>query len=51
MHHFKELGFDEDLPITDLIFSKLLMLPINLSISNDEVKYICDLIIKFYKKK
>tara|TARA_Y100000992_G_C21269839_1_gene496048 strand:+ start:1021 stop:2130 length:1110 start_codon:yes stop_codon:yes gene_type:complete len=51
VHHFKELGFDEDLPITDLIFSKLLMLPINLSINNDEVEYICDLIIKFYKEK
>lgn len=51
VHHFKDLGFKEDLPFTDLIFSKLLMLPINLSVSNDDIQYICDLVVDFYKEK
>ena len=49
IHQFKALGFKDHLPITDLMFSKLLMLPLNLTISNKDVDYICSLIKKFYK--
>ncbi|MBW3041839.1 DegT/DnrJ/EryC1/StrS family aminotransferase [Prochlorococcus marinus] len=49
IHQFKELGFDLNLPNTELFFKKCLMLPINLFISDNDVNYVCDSIIKFYK--
>lgn len=34
---------------TELLFNRCFMLPINTSVTNDEVDYICDKIEKFYK--
>ena len=44
-----ELGATHSLPYTDQLFTKMLMLPINTSISNDDIHYICEKIIRFYK--
>ena len=41
---------EKNLPITDQIFSEILMLPLNLFISEDDVKYIIDKIKDFYVK-
>lgn len=38
------------LPFSDAEFSKLLMLPMNLTITNDEVRYVADCIKKFYEE-
>tara|TARA_Y100000588_G_C14280386_1_gene936819 strand:+ start:9818 stop:10933 length:1116 start_codon:yes stop_codon:yes gene_type:complete len=48
VHQFKKLGFNMDLPKTDMLFESLIMLPLNLSISDSDVEYICSLIKKFY---
>lgn len=48
VHHFRELGFDVTLPYTDQIFSRCLMLPMNSSLSNDDITYVCDCIWEFY---
>lgn len=42
VHHLKVLGFARNLPYTDALFTRLLMLPINMSLSDDDVHYVCD---------
>lgn len=49
IHHFKNLGFNKSLPYTDGLFTRLLLIPMNMSLSNDNVHYICDCIIDFYR--
>lgn len=50
IHHFRELGFDQELPKADKFFSKCLMLPMNTFISNDDVQYVIEKINSFYSK-
>ena len=49
VHHFNKLGFDQQLPRTDDLFSKMLMLPLTHMTSDEEVIYVCEEINKFYK--
>jgi len=50
IHQFERLGLNHfDLPQTDKYFENCLMLPMNLFISNDDVKYVSQKIIEFYK--
>lgn len=48
VHHFKKLGFNRSLPYTDSLFTRLLLIPMNMSLSNENVHYICDCIRDFY---
>tara|TARA_B100002019_G_scaffold240306_1_gene215957 strand:+ start:12041 stop:13141 length:1101 start_codon:yes stop_codon:yes gene_type:complete len=48
IHHFTSLGFNQSLPYTDKLFERILMLPFNLSLTDDEIDYICDRIASFY---
>ena len=52
IHHFKELGYGKekfnDLYRTDEFFDSCLMLPMNMSLTNDDVDYIIENIRKFY---
>lgn len=50
VHKFRNLGFNQELPKTDFLFERLIMLPINLSVSDDEIDYICSKINDFYSK-
>lgn len=50
VHQFKKLGFQVSLPFTEDLFKKLLMLPMNTFLSNDEIFYISDSIREFYSK-
>jgi len=50
VHQFKELGFNEHLPKTEAFFKKCLMLPMNVSLSYDDINYIIDAVRSFYKK-
>jgi dTDP-4-amino-4,6-dideoxygalactose transaminase len=50
IHQFKGIGIDKHLPITDKIFSEILMLPLNLFITEDDVKYVIENIKNFYSK-
>ena len=50
VHSIISFGFSgEGLPYTEQMFKKCLMIPMNTSLTNKEVKYVCDVIIKFYK--
>ena len=49
IHRYRQLGFTRSLPDTDRLFERLLMLPMNMTVSDDEVDYICDCIAGFYE--
>ena len=48
IHHLKALGFTQHLPYTDRLFTRLLLLPMNMSLRNDHIEYVCDNIRGFY---
>jgi dTDP-4-amino-4,6-dideoxygalactose transaminase len=48
VHKFKALGFNVSLPVTERIFERCLMLPMNMMVTDDEVGYIAELIRDFY---
>jgi dTDP-4-amino-4,6-dideoxygalactose transaminase len=48
VHQLRALGFTQHLPYTDWLFTRLLMLPMNMSLSDDDVHYVCDNIRSFY---
>ena len=50
VHRLSGLGFENvSLPLTEAIFERCFMLPMNTSLTNDEVDYICDVIRGFYE--
>lgn len=48
IHQFKELMLNDDVPYTDGMTKKFMLLPLNTSLSDDDVHYICDVVRKFY---
>ena len=50
VHQFKKLGFSQTLPFTESLMSRMLMLPINMSITNSEVEYVSGKVREFYGK-
>ncbi|MGD0898077.1 MAG: DegT/DnrJ/EryC1/StrS family aminotransferase [Thermoguttaceae bacterium] len=48
VHQFPKLGFTQRLPATDELFTRLLMLPMNTSLADEDVNYVCDCIVAFY---
>lgn len=49
VHQFKALGMDVRLPRTELLFERCLMLPLNLTLTDDDVAYVSQAISAFYK--
>jgi dTDP-4-amino-4,6-dideoxygalactose transaminase len=47
-HQLTALGFTQRLPKTDRLFERLLMLPMNMSLADDDVFYGCDQVRAFY---
>lgn len=51
VHQCSELGFEGvKLPMTDRFFTRCMMLPMNTTLSDEDVNYICDTIHSFYGK-
>ncbi len=48
IHQFEALGLNSDLPITEQVTERFLLLPMNTSLSNDDVEFICEKILSFY---
>lgn len=48
VHQLKALGFAQKLPYTDGLFKRMLMLPMNMSLEDADVHYVCDQIRSFY---
>ena len=49
IHQFRNLGFNQHLPNTDKFFKRCIMLPMNNFISNNDIEYICEKVLKFYR--
>ncbi len=49
VHQFRKLGFTQKLPFTENLFKRMLMLPMNMSLTDDDVRYVCDIIEEFYR--
>lgn len=50
VHQYKKLDFPQQLPFTEQLFEKMVMLPINTSLSDDDVRYVAQSIVEFYEK-
>jgi dTDP-4-amino-4,6-dideoxygalactose transaminase len=48
VHQFKALGFTANLPATERLFERCLMLPLNMTVTDEEVRYISRAIRDFY---
>lgn len=51
VHQFRKLGFTRELPATDRFFTRCLMLPMNMSLADDDVHYVCDRLLEFYQTR
>ena len=51
IHKFTNLGFTQDCPRTDHFFEHCIMLPMNIFISDDDVRYVSSLVREFYGYK
>ena len=51
VHQLKPLGFSQQLPYTEALFERMLMLPLNTSLGDEDVEYICDRIRGFYQNR
>lgn len=49
VHQWPALGFTQRLPFTDALFERLLLLPMNLSLTDNEIHEVCDAIEDFYR--
>ena len=50
VHQFKKLGFTQSLPFTEKLFTKMLMIPMNMSLTDEDIHYVSDCIVDFYQK-
>ena len=49
VHQWERLGFNVRLPRTERLFTRVLMLPMNLSLTDSDVESVCENIIAFYR--
>lgn len=49
VHQWPALGFPQRLPFTEALFERLLLLPMNLSLTDGQVHQVCDAINDFYR--
>jgi dTDP-4-amino-4,6-dideoxygalactose transaminase len=50
VHQCTALGFKQHLPYTDYLFTRMLMLPIHMTLQDDDVVYVAERIRRFYGK-
>ena len=48
IHQFEALGLNNELPYTDAMTKRFMLLPMHQMLSDDDVNYICDQILEFY---
>jgi dTDP-4-amino-4,6-dideoxygalactose transaminase len=50
VHQWARLGFETCLPVTERLFERVLLLPLNLSLTDHDVHHICNAIEDFYRR-
>ncbi len=51
VHQWEGLGFRVRLSYTESLFERILLLPLNLSLTDDDVHVVCDAILDFYRNE
>lgn len=51
LHQFPKLNLNHDLPLTETLTKRFMLLPMNTSLADDDVHYICDQISSFYSAR
>jgi dTDP-4-amino-4,6-dideoxygalactose transaminase len=51
VHQMKALGFTQKLEKTDRLFERMLMLPLNMTVTDEDVEYVCEVVRAFYGYK
>jgi dTDP-4-amino-4,6-dideoxygalactose transaminase len=49
VHQWEKLGFTEKLPFTEKLFERMLLLPLNMFLTDDDVNLVSDVIHAFYR--
>jgi dTDP-4-amino-4,6-dideoxygalactose transaminase len=49
VHQWDKLGLKVSLPATEKFFTRCLLIPMNMTVNNDNIDYICDTIKSFYQ--
>ena len=49
LHQFPKLGLRADCPYTETMTARFMLLPMNMTVTDEDVAYICDKIEEFYK--
>jgi dTDP-4-amino-4,6-dideoxygalactose transaminase len=49
VHQWEKLGFAEKLPFTEKLFERVLLLPLNMFLADEDVNQVCDAIHDFYR--
>jgi dTDP-4-amino-4,6-dideoxygalactose transaminase len=49
VHQWPHLGLRAALPFTDALFERVLLLPLNLSLADDDIQQVCDALCDFYR--
>ena len=49
VHQFPRLGIEQELPVTEAMMARSMLLPMNTSVTDDEVDYVCEQIRAFYR--
>jgi dTDP-4-amino-4,6-dideoxygalactose transaminase len=50
VHQFPRLGFTQRMPNTDRVFTRCLMLPTNLTVTDADVRYVAAMVREFYRR-
>ena len=48
IHQFDALGLNDDLPFTDAMTQRFMLLPMHQMLSDEDVNYVCDQVVAFY---
>jgi len=51
VHQFSALGFTQRLPNTERLFTRCLMLPMNMTLADEDVHYVADAVREFYGRR
>lgn len=51
VHQHEKLGFRVELPATDRLFARCLLLPMNICLGNDDIDYVSESILEFYRQR
>ena len=50
IHQFEDLGLNNDVPNTEALSKRYMLLPLHVALADEDVQYVCDKIVAFYQR-